>query len=137
MTVALRPAPVTAGPPAAGHWQLRVDASNAGGDEINGFGLRAHDGTSDAGGTEYNVYYHPYTQFGINDASDTGSTDTVDFRELPDGDLGVQLLQPRTGTAMGPGPSRSSTAAVPWSAPRPVLPGRPCGGSDAGDRVDQ
>ena len=42
----------------AGHWEVRVDESSAvtTGDDINAFGLRAHDGTSGVGGTEYNIY---------------------------------------------------------------------------------
>jgi len=53
----------------AGHWEVRVDLSAAGGDEISAFGLRAHDGDSSAGGTELNVYYQPYTQYGTDDAN--------------------------------------------------------------------
>src|SRR5215210_5672750 len=43
----------------AGHWELRVDMSGAAAadDDINAIGIRAHDGTSDSGGTELNVYY--------------------------------------------------------------------------------
>lgn len=52
----------------AGHWELRVDMSNAvtGGDDINAFGLRAHDGTSGSGGTELNVYADSMLPVGVN-----------------------------------------------------------------------
>ncbi|HSQ34590.1 MAG TPA: hypothetical protein VLQ89_01240, partial [Candidatus Binatia bacterium] len=44
--------------PAAGHWELRVvmRSSFTTGDDVNGYGIRAHDGTSGAGGTELNIY---------------------------------------------------------------------------------
>ncbi|HEX5718390.1 MAG TPA: C25 family cysteine peptidase [Thermoanaerobaculia bacterium] len=47
-----------------GHWELRVDM--AAGDDINAIGIRAHDGNSGSGGTELNVYFDSFTQFGIN-----------------------------------------------------------------------
>jgi len=50
----------------AGHWEVRVDMSVTGGNDINAFGLRAHDGTPGAGGTELNVYYDSQNQFGVN-----------------------------------------------------------------------
>lgn len=59
----------TAANTAAGHWELRVDMSSAastGGDDINAFGIRAHDGTSGSGGTELNVYYDSHSSFGAN-----------------------------------------------------------------------
>ncbi len=49
---------------AAGHWELRVAMS--GGDDINAFGIRAHDGTSDSGGTELNVYADSIAGVGSN-----------------------------------------------------------------------
>jgi hypothetical protein len=45
--------------PTAGHWQLRVDTSG-GGDDVNAFGIRAHDGDSGAGGVELNIYAESY-----------------------------------------------------------------------------
>jgi len=44
--------------PAAGHWEVRVDSSSGvtGGNDVNGYGVSAHDGTPGAGGTELNVY---------------------------------------------------------------------------------
>lgn len=57
---------------AAGHWELRVTME--GGDDINAFGIRAHDGTAGAGGTELNVYYDSHSSFGANPpASGTNS----------------------------------------------------------------
>jgi len=57
------------GPITAGHWELRVDASTAvtTGDDINAFGIRAHDGNSGSGGTELNVYFDSSNGFGVND----------------------------------------------------------------------
>ncbi len=63
---------ISDGPVTAGHWELRV-AMNAG-DDINGLGIRVHDGTSGAGGTELNTYFDTFNQFGINPpASGTNS----------------------------------------------------------------
>jgi hypothetical protein len=45
--------------PTSGHWQLRVDTSG-GGDDVNAFGIRAHDGNSGAGGVELNIYAESY-----------------------------------------------------------------------------
>jgi len=59
---------------AAGHWELRVDMS--GSTNINAIGIRAHDGTSGAGGTELNIYYDSHNQFGVNPPA-TGSTSHV------------------------------------------------------------
>lgn len=50
--------------PAAGHWVVEVDAGN--GDDVNAFGLRAHDGDATAGGRELNVYANNLFQIGIN-----------------------------------------------------------------------
>ena len=52
--------------PVAGHWELRVDESDSTGDDINALGIRAHDGTSDAGGTEVNLYQHSFGTYGTN-----------------------------------------------------------------------
>lgn len=49
---------------AAGHWELRVAMSAS--TNINAIGIRAHDGTSGAGGTELNVYFDSMNQFGVN-----------------------------------------------------------------------
>jgi hypothetical protein len=54
--------------PANGHWEIRVDST--GGDDLNAIGIRAHDGTSGAGGTELPVYYDSHTQFGVNPVAD-------------------------------------------------------------------
>ena len=63
--------------PDAGHWQLEVDMSgtvngeiagirNRRQDDVNAFGLRAHDGTPGSGGTELNLYAHSYVIVGVN-----------------------------------------------------------------------
>lgn len=55
----------------AGHWELRVDQSSAvtTGDDINAFGLRAHDGDSTSAGTEIPVYGHSFVGYGTNSPS--------------------------------------------------------------------
>lgn len=57
--------------PTAGHWELRVDMSsnappppNTQGNDVNGFGLRAHDGNSGSGGTELNIYAESFVEVG-------------------------------------------------------------------------
>ncbi|MFL6196772.1 MAG: C25 family cysteine peptidase, partial [Thermoanaerobaculia bacterium] len=65
----------------AGHWEVRVDMSSAvtGGDDINAFGLRAHDGTSGSGGTEFNAYYDSHNQYGVNPPGAGTTTRAYDF----------------------------------------------------------
>ena len=87
----------TVAAPAAGHWELRVDMSSArtAGDDVNGYGIRAHDGTSGAGGTELNIYadsFIPLGHVGVNPSSATTtfypyitSGCTVDYNDF-DGD---------------------------------------------------
>ncbi|HEY0558143.1 MAG TPA: C25 family cysteine peptidase [Thermoanaerobaculia bacterium] len=55
---------------AAGHWELRV--TMGGSDDINAIGVRAHDGTSGASGTELPVYIDSIVALGVN-APATGS----------------------------------------------------------------
>ncbi|MBI3654167.1 MAG: hypothetical protein HY231_24315 [Acidobacteria bacterium] len=52
----------------AGHWELRIDESSSVtvGDDINAVGVRAHDGTAGAGGTELNVYVESLMEIGVN-----------------------------------------------------------------------
>lgn len=52
--------------PTAGHWELRVDNTASGSNDINAIGMRAHDGNSGAGGTEYPFYFDSHTQIGAN-----------------------------------------------------------------------
>jgi len=69
---------------AAGHWELRVDMDGA--NDINAIGIRAHDGTAGAGGTELNVYYDSYVQIGVNPpASGTLSRSYVFYPYLTSG----------------------------------------------------
>lgn len=50
-----------------GHWEVRIDGSvSSPGDDINAIGIRAHDGNSGEGGTELNVYYDSFTNYGVN-----------------------------------------------------------------------
>ncbi|MEM9593585.1 MAG: C25 family cysteine peptidase [Acidobacteriota bacterium] len=75
------------GNPANGHWELEVDMSGAvngfiatafnnNQNDINAFGIRAHDGTSGSGGQEYNIYADSFVNVGIND---NDRTRTYDF----------------------------------------------------------
>lgn len=66
---------ISDGPITAGHWELRV-AMNAGGDDINALGIRAHDGTSGSGGTELNVYADSMLSLGVNPPAAGGATRT-------------------------------------------------------------
>ncbi|MBX3243636.1 MAG: carboxypeptidase regulatory-like domain-containing protein, partial [Acidobacteria bacterium] len=54
--------------PMPGHWEVRINMSDSvtSGDDINAVGIRAHDGTSGAGGTELNIYAASYVQLGVN-----------------------------------------------------------------------
>ncbi len=55
---------MTAQNTAAGHWELRV--TMGGSDDINAIGVRAHDGTSGASGTELPVYIDSIVALGVN-----------------------------------------------------------------------
>jgi len=77
ITVVLSPV-TTAFTLTSGHWELRVDATG-GGDDLNAIGVRAHDGNSGAGGTEYPVYYDSHTQIGTNDEAGAPSTRNYDL----------------------------------------------------------
>ncbi len=58
--------PPAAPAPTPGHWELRVDQSTSTGNDLNALGIRAHDGTAGAGGTEIPVYYDSHSQLGAN-----------------------------------------------------------------------
>lgn len=91
----------TVAAPAAGHWELRVDMTTAqtSGDDTNGFGIRAHDGTSGAGGTELNIYAYSFVPLGVIGASPTTKTTTfypyftsgctVDYNDFDGDDTGA------------------------------------------------
>jgi hypothetical protein len=53
--------------PTAGHWELQVDMSSAVtlGDDLNLFGIRAHDGSPGGAGVELNVYMESYDLIGV------------------------------------------------------------------------
>ncbi len=58
---------ISDGPITNGHWELRVDMTQgAQTDDINALGIRAHDGTAGAGGTELNVYADSMVSLGVN-----------------------------------------------------------------------
>ncbi len=65
----------------AGHWEIRIDQSSAvtTGNDINAVGIRAHDGTSGAGGTELNVYYDSHNGFGVNPPASGGGSRSYDI----------------------------------------------------------
>lgn len=59
------------GPIPHGHWELDIDT--VGGNDINAIGIRAHDGTSGAGGTELNVYADSMVSLGVNPDPDAST----------------------------------------------------------------
>jgi hypothetical protein len=63
---------------AAGHWRVDVDMSSAvtTGDDVNAYGIRAHDGDPGSGGTELQIYSESFYTFGIN-------TGTRDYQVFP------------------------------------------------------
>lgn len=101
---------------AAGHWELRVDMSDAAttGNDINAIGIRAHDNNSGSGGTELNVYYDSFASFGVNPP--TSGQNVRDYDIFPyitsgcsarksdfdwdsnNGDTGGVVLASRTGS---------------------------------------
>lgn len=55
---------------APGHWELRIELpAGTVGDDVNAFGIRAHDGTAGSGGTELNVYAASLVGVGVNPPS--------------------------------------------------------------------
>jgi hypothetical protein len=67
----------TVSSPAPGHWELVVDMSATGnGNDVNGYGIRAHDGTSGAGGTELPIYAESFLPLGHVGASPSSATTT-------------------------------------------------------------
>jgi hypothetical protein len=98
---------------AAGHWELRVDMSGSAGDDIDAIGVRAHDGTSGAGGTELPVYLDSIVAIGVNPPGSgtasraytlypyvtsgcTASTNDFDY-DSNSGDVGSIVYNSRTG----------------------------------------
>jgi hypothetical protein len=97
-----------------GHWELRVDLSASAGDDINAIGVRAHDGTSGAGGTELPVYIDSIVPLGVNPLNSVSSSRSYnlypyvtsgctaninDFDYDSDsGNVGSYALSSRTGT---------------------------------------
>lgn len=59
--------PVSSAAPAAGHWELRLDAISGQGQ--NGVGILADDGDGTGGGTELNVYYYSYFNYGTTETA--------------------------------------------------------------------
>lgn len=50
--------------PPAGHWEVRL--TTTAGNDVNAFGLRAHDGTAGAGGVELPIYADSEYEIGVN-----------------------------------------------------------------------
>ena len=105
----------TVGSPAIGHWELRVDMGA--GDDLNGFAIRAHDGDTTAGGTEYNLYADSFIDIGTHTVGVNGVytnifpfiTSGCDFSILDwdmDGDGSISLTS-RTGAFTYPKPTIS------------------------------
>ena len=63
---------ISDGPVTAGHWELRIDMGAV--DDINGIGIRAHDGDTTSGGTELNVYGESMLSLGVNPDGSGGNT---------------------------------------------------------------
>ncbi|MCX5717822.1 MAG: hypothetical protein NTW44_05825 [Nitrospirae bacterium] len=94
--------------PAAGHWELRVTMGTTG-DDLNGFAMRAHDGDSTAGGTEYNIYadsFIPIGVYGVATATYSNifpfitsgcNFSTIDFDITETGGTGSISVTSRTG----------------------------------------
>jgi len=109
--------------PIAGHWEVRVrmDSGVTTGDDVNGYGLRAHDGTSGSGGIELPIYalssippgmlgttaltstFYPWVTYGC----------TVDYNDF-DGDNGTNACRitysSRTGAVSGTYDGSGATA---------------------------
>lgn len=113
--------------PQSGHWSLRVSTTAGGpnGDDHHNYGIRAHDGNSGVGGTEYNVYAQSYVGMGESSPSYTTNRNyhffpyvyrgcTVDFNDF-DADnaggnaVGAYDLTTRSGNALLTGYSTLST----------------------------
>ncbi len=94
----------TVADPTAGHWELRVNMSSSvtSGNDYNGYGIRAHDGIADAGGSELNIYAESFLPIGHIGATGTSATTafypyvtsgcTVDWNDF-DGDNGTNLAR--------------------------------------------
>lgn len=112
----------------SGHWEIRVDMSAAvtSGDDLNAFGLRAHDGTAGAGGTELNIYADSIFSLGVNPpASGTNSRSYTLFPYITSGcDCGINEFdydsnRGNTGDISLSSPSGSFTQSLPSSSLSP------------------
>ena len=81
VTFAIRPAAAAprSGSRATGKSWTDTTTAVTAGDDINAFGLRAHDGTPGAGGTELNVYYDSHTVYGVDDGPAPDPNTYTDF----------------------------------------------------------
>ncbi len=77
--------PLALNNPAAGHWRLVVDMQ--GGNDLNGFGVRAFNGTGNEGasGTELNIYAPSFTPYGVNPIANPSNTVTTDHPYVSSG----------------------------------------------------
>jgi hypothetical protein len=116
---------------AAGHWELRVDLSASGGDDINAIGVRANDGTSGTGGTELPVYLDSILPIGVNPPGSgtasrsyalypyitsgcTANTNDFDY-DSDSGTVGSLAFASRTGTFTQTIPSASLSGNNAWA----------------------
>jgi hypothetical protein len=116
---------------AAGHWELRVDLSASGGDDINAIGVRANDGTSGTGGTELPVYLDSILPIGVNPPGSgttsrsyalypyitsgcTANTNDFDY-DSDSGTVGSLAFASRTGTFTQTIASASLSANNVWA----------------------
>lgn len=69
--------------PMPGHWQLEYDLVSTTSAQGNTYGVRAHDGTSGAGGTEYNMYSPTYVPLGHGEDTDSTNPGNEDQNYYP------------------------------------------------------
>ena len=69
--------------PIPGHWQLEYDLVSTTGAQGNTYGVRAHDGTSGAGGIEYNMYSPTYVPLGHGEDTDGTNPGNEDQNYYP------------------------------------------------------
>jgi hypothetical protein len=110
------------GVPDPGHWELRVDTSSSAsnGNDFQAYGVRAHDGTSGAGGTELNIYAENFMGPGADPASPNPATGR--FHPYITSGCTAQSNDFDWDTAPSPGitfssldPARFTTGALPTS----------------------
>ncbi len=117
-----------------GHWELRIDQSGSSGNDINAIGIRAHDGTSGAGGVELNVYAESFTTYGTNNAGGSSGSRSYthhpyvtsgcdleaynfDWDSTETGSQGSMGFDTRTGTSLTGVTDASMSGNDVWTSP--------------------